>query len=77
MARVAAEPCICWQHGVCMAVQHELGVKGARVLVEQRSAGTVNSEQQPMLTVTVRSTTQALIGGELAGRSTFKLVCIF
>jgi hypothetical protein len=77
MARVAAEPCICWQHGACMAVQHELGVKGARVLVEQRSAGTVNSEQQPMLTVTVRSTTQALIGGELAGRSTFKLVCIF
>ncbi len=64
--RVAAEPCIFWQHGACMAVQHELGVKGARVLVEHRTEGTVDYGQQPMLTVTVRSTTQALIDGTLA-----------
>lgn len=64
--RVAAEPCIFWQHGACMAVQHEFGVQGARVLVEHRSDGTMDSGQQPLLTVTVRSTTQALIDGNLA-----------
>ena len=64
--RLAAEPCVFWQHGACMAVQHELGVKGARVLVEQCGDGTVNGGQQPILTVTVRSTAQALIDGNLA-----------
>lgn len=66
MQKVAAEPCVFWQHGACMAVQHELGVKGARVLVEQRSDGSVNGGQQPVLSVTVRSSAQALIDGNLA-----------
>ena len=66
MQRLAAEPVQLWQTGACMAVQKELGAQGARVLVEQRVDSKVDGRRQAVLTLTLRSTAEALIGGQLA-----------
>jgi hypothetical protein len=68
MQRVAAEPVEMWRDGACMAVHHELGVPGARVLAERSVNGgvEVNGAQQSVLSLTVRTSTQMLVDGCVA-----------